>query len=242
MSTVEDDIKRADTTYAKHEIKSRGEGRWLLQNPEWTDMWTEILHCEAGTIIVHGDGPDIAFRSYVWNAEGHYLVRWAGRGGTDYIGSKVCMGEAESWDRDLALEELREYVGECIDDGETPGQGLVSLLMEDFPEHPHDLARAMYEANAYDHDGWIPGTRPSWTLIAAQAACRRLTALLDAERKSGWEAGTVTEPLPLTLARCVVAGALFPVLVFWVVWEAAFDCAYNWLNRFFTGTSKDAIN
>lgn len=184
-SAVQADVDRATETYAQHQLGRclQGEGRWLLKRPNDGAFWAEIIHGEAGTILVHGDGPDIALRSWQWKANGIYLVRWIAQSNLGYLSEKVCMGKREFWDEDLARAGLADYIRECAsnyEDEKIPEA--FGDLLADMPDNETDLLRRLHDA---EPDGWWEGgsfgVRPSWDLIGARAACRRLIELLDAE-------------------------------------------------------------
>ena len=184
MSTVEEDIKEATKNYASHVITKRGDGRWSLNRVTGNYFRTEVIHGDDGTVFVHGDGPEIAFRTHKRNAEPYSLIRWVADSSLRESGPKVFLGKSNDWDADLARRQLAAHTEETIIEEGLPTKQLEELrelaTSPFFPENQHDMGEAMQTAVGSSLDYWVPGIRWSWNLIAARAACKKLIALLDA--------------------------------------------------------------
>ena len=208
-ATRERDAKQA---YAGSVELVMSEDRALLSRPESGIFKTEFILGWAGTLIIHGDCPDIILRSYSDQSGLEYLIRWAAQGGYDYIGSKAVAGQTKefSWEEaqhqlstDL-LDRIRDH-NEFYDDEkhvECIGALVENELERSDPRHAlAELSEFIeqlgdeYSQDALfrELDGVVDcmdsyyeghlGMIPAKNLIYAVAACKRAVAILD-ERRS----------------------------------------------------------
>ena len=180
----ESEVAEADKVYATHQIEKPGEGRVFLKRPDEGAFWTELIHGGAGTLIIHGDGPDIVFRSWRWKETMENLIYWVGHSDVGYMSSKVVMGKVHRFELSEAKRELREY-GEELDEEQVDLKAaIVEFLEEDWRHHDGDdpFHAQVHEALS-EHDSTIYEIFPLGRLVdsnflLAQAACRRAHALL----------------------------------------------------------------
>ena len=184
--TVEQDIEQAKATYATHVIVDRGPDRWRIRKADGcSNFWTEIIIGAAGTVIVHGDGPDLILRSWKNSESGRNLLRWVASSNLDYLAGSVACGKDRVYDAELARQYARELADQYIEDyGSTDATAKKLLDLVENPSTPWDDGVEI-RVRLWDIDAELEleglGLRPSWDLISAQAACARLTELLDDE-------------------------------------------------------------
>lgn len=135
----------ARDAFAKHEIRERSEGRWLLfaRRPSggWDGhYWTEVISLAGGRVLAHGDIETVVFAGYSGEGGVEGPVRWIGkttRGDFRYLGTKaaigtgpegiettdvdVCAGMLGAWARERFADFVAERFGDpwfAFDDGE----------------------------------------------------------------------------------------------------------------------------
>lgn len=183
-----------DKTYAQHEIRSESGNSWTLYhrslNGVWRGTyWTQIIVGHSGSVIITGDGPDLIVRNWGVSETPEQalavLERFAGSG-PDYIAKKVVIGERYEIDVDKAREEISEYVAEynASRDEAIPSR-LIDLDDLTTVHDAHDVERVREEIYGETGECEIPefGRVISYNLLSAQAAARRLVAILR-ERES----------------------------------------------------------
>lgn len=116
MRCSEITAEHADETFSRHEIYMTGPCRIYIRRPDEGDMWTEIVLGAMGTLIVHGDGPDIAFRSWNRSTSFYHFMHWAGHSQPEYVRSKVCMGKATVFCEETARSSFVEAITERFRD------------------------------------------------------------------------------------------------------------------------------
>jgi len=177
------DILRGQQAYARHQIASArpfdAPSRWLLRRPEDNAYWTEIVILEAGTIVIHGDSPDIAFRWWRTMPPAK-LVRSVAMSNFDYLRQKIVMGDGYVYDTLSAESDVHQLLVDAEKDEEEE----LAQELRDFIESPPDWAneQEIHEGLvSIKPDLWeFPfGRGPSTNLVFARAACRRLMELLD---------------------------------------------------------------
>lgn len=170
-----------DADYAHHIVVRLEDHRILLKRPGHSEYWTEFVAGSMGTLLIHGDGPDIVFR--LWHREHtiESMIRWVARQTSpSYLASKILLGIKEEYDPVLAKQELREYIEDLDADDDSKGS-LQDIFDEEsywWPEEQHDLQKALLEV---DPDLWEMhfGWKPPEALESLQAACRRCLACLE---------------------------------------------------------------
>ena len=171
MTTVEQDIAYATKIFKDHEIRRRTEDKALLQRSNDGAYWTEIVRGERGTLIIHGDGPDLMFRNW-HTAPLETLAAWVAEGGFPYLSTKVACGTGLIYDGDLAKVHLREHL---LEEPDSEAKELLGLdLWGGHQEHEMIAELSDIFPDSWE---WKLGYRPSWNLIAAQAACKKLIEL-----------------------------------------------------------------
>ena len=185
MSTTEQDIEQAKDVYSTHVIVDHGPGRWLMKRADGCgNFWTEVIVGEAGTVIVHGDGPNMVFRSWGRRTYAHRLIGWVGNSNLGYIAEKIVCGEWSVYDEDQARQDVCDSL-ENYAEGSEIRRELVDLLTKDFYHSSTWANDAALHGRLFEIDcngEWNVGHRPAWNLIAACAACSRLAELLDEQR------------------------------------------------------------
>ena len=199
MYELDRDIELSKNSFTGHKIASEDESRATIRNPDNSNYWTEIIQGQAGLLVIAGDGPDIALRTYRSGSTIEGLVRWCAGSNLDYLATKVAIGTARKHCPDAMAHDLREY---CVDQRDALGE---------LPYEECDDAAAQYAAGiegveelelvadgCYDlteGECWRRitdvcsdlgeykfGQRYTSDLIAGREACRRLVELWD-ERK-----------------------------------------------------------
>ena len=180
-----------DKTYAQHEIRFESSNSWTLYHRkpdgEWCGhYWTQIMIGHRGSIIVTGDGPDLIVRQWC-DSEAHALsaLQWLAGSSPNYMAEKVKAGERYSVDVDAANREITEFVKEHNADLDGDDPAWIYLCGLTRVEEAADVQRVYEEIYEITGDFEIPefGRVISPNLLSAQAAARRLVALLRAREQ-----------------------------------------------------------
>lgn len=130
--------EQAARDYAKHHIKLRGDGRWVLARKyedtgQWrSEFWTEIIVGADGSLIVHGDISPSIFCQYGKYTDPLQVVHWvAGSGVSGYLEQKARIGFVESgsesltksFDESVAIWELKHHLKDRLDELEVKHDG-----------------------------------------------------------------------------------------------------------------------
>lgn len=190
-----------DAVYENHQIVEESEKRVLMMRiddegePRFA-FWIEFILGRSGTLMLHGDGPDMMYRWYSNNDMRTY-VEFVARGGC-YPASKVCSGTTEIFSEEEFENDLREYL-----DGRVQGEGISpdreDELFEDVMSEGrlgeysgvyskvHAQCAAVEVLSKVDPDvfevvgGW--GVSQSPEIMLCEAAARRLITLWDEREK-----------------------------------------------------------
>ena len=184
----------ASRSFARHEIAEESEeGRWLLQDPNSSNCWTEIICVRGGGLYVDGDIEPVVFRY----GPKHPIARvhWMGRcphAWDTYFQEKATIGTGtrgsgsvlSTFAYRIAVADLAEYRDESESDDK---KAALQEIIEDVNDETraHDVGRALYEAG---HDLWElsghVGIVPSTRMFSVHAALQRLSRLLHAKEEA----------------------------------------------------------
>lgn len=201
---IEDAQAQARGDFAKHRIRFRDERSWSCFRP-WGEagwdstFWFEVVVLRGGSLLVHGDIDLIHFAQYGKYTNPEEVVRWMGdrRDLGYYVAQKATIGmqagdnvvtthSNEVWLHD-ASQYIQEMYGEdsrgvpewlCTLKDAVVAQGITQVVQLDEYQ--------TYEAAEVGAlDSW--GRVPTWRLVYAHEAVRRLVQLLDEEGRAAAE-------------------------------------------------------
>ena len=130
--------QQAARDFEKHQIKSRGDGRWVIakkyeDDGSWCgEYWTEIIVGANGSLIAHGDISPSIFCQYGKYTDPLQVVHWvAGSGISGYLQQKASIGFVqppngrltESFNEKVGLWELQQHLKDRLDDLEEEHEG-----------------------------------------------------------------------------------------------------------------------
>ncbi len=179
----DDEIKWANDLYQQHELVPPEIDRATISNETY---WTEFVQGAHGTLIIHGTGPKIVFRSKEPKTFKE-LVKWAGifEFNDSSDNSAIVMGTAYRFDAKAAQYDLREYISsfakESWPDVSVPKR--LDVFCADtswnWTNKEEDLLyTTLLKIDQNIHQAFPLGHVPNTNFISAQAACRRLDELL----------------------------------------------------------------
>jgi hypothetical protein len=198
-------LLEAKKAFAKHEIRSRSEGRWLLQERHLDGGWTwimgaEIIALTGGALYVGGDIDFTIFAYYSDHADPESRVRWMGRcRDVDYyVAQKAHIGMGREltdvFDSQIAEQEIQGWLTEAEEEYPNHTDTVVLRRLVDewkddgFPEDEHELIHAIWDSGLssdfmVDRSSF-PGKVLAPRVYYAHAALARLCDLLDREAGS----------------------------------------------------------
>lgn len=125
-------MEAAENAFTDHEIRGRGEGRWMLQKRREDGSWDWNMAAEvvslAGRLYVGGDVYPVIFGHDNGSARGK--VAWLGgtRDVSYYVHQKACigmgvgsaLGVTDQYDFDVARWDMNQLINERLEDRELP--------------------------------------------------------------------------------------------------------------------------
>lgn len=168
-----------DEAFAKHALEDVSKpGCWQIGRPGDSMYWAEIVEVARGRLVVHGDIAMVVFQG---SYRGRQLMEWAAASHLGYLSGKIVAGPVHTYDRDVAIGDLRARLAEIGD----PNKGVeleeaIRALRngEDIP----DVTREIYTQLPESID-WLSdiGKVIDPAVYYAHGALMRLAALLPGE-------------------------------------------------------------
>lgn len=203
--------QQAARDYEKHQIKSKGDGRWTIARKHEDGKWqrfflTEIIVGVNGTLIAHGDISSSIFTSHCTYDDPLKTVSWVAHSGiSGYLQNKASMGFLEpggypltkTFNEKVATWELEGHLKDRLNelevehDGDENGDEEVAAwrrAIRNIGGDPWEMVRKdlyddLQDSGFDDIDEfiWDIGMVSADRLYYAQAACRKLLELLKEE-------------------------------------------------------------
>lgn len=195
--------------FERHEIRSRSDGRWLLQRRYkdgngWDCVFAaEVISLYGGELYVGGDIDFVVFAHYSDSRSHEAKLRWMGEHNDlgYYVRQKASIGTGVALVDVYDQDEARESVSEWLDDekkAEADGFGsgyakkLAAVLGQDGAwdrapwDDRHELIHYLVDELGHDFmcERYDVGMVLAPRVYYAHAALRRLCDLLDAEQPS----------------------------------------------------------
>ncbi len=163
--------------FNKSTVLKLSERAMLLTRPQSSVFRTEFLCGQMGTLVVHGDGPDLLMRTYRAKSTLESKIRFLAENGYDYIASKVVIGETHTFNLDVFHHDIAEDINYYIENDDAEHAALLHNIL-DRTECKWTLQQAMWDE--YPDCEWPSyGEVPSTNLVMAKMAARRALELLN---------------------------------------------------------------
>lgn len=187
-----------------HKITSRTDRSWVCKTDGESNFWFEAIVVSAGSLMVHGDISCVLF-SQCRHSDPESVLRWMGE--TDdlcyYVMQKATIGMApgrsellESFNEGVWWHEALRYLEDVLDDSTKyknvrtkPDFSDIKDLIPEWifeivSEGPSESGEVRsFDSRAYEAGIHTWGRVPSYRLIHAHEATRKLCQLLDKEKK-----------------------------------------------------------
>lgn len=164
--------------YQNHQIIRRSPDRIYFADPKDCNLWAEIVAGARGTLIFHGDGPDLILRSYRDSYTLEDLVRWVASNNVGYLATKVVAGEARVYSAEQARKDIEARIQELREDEEEARAKALESWLDDTDFEFEVPMRLSLQASFDDAWEWNIGTVISEELIFLRNACIRCAELL----------------------------------------------------------------
>lgn len=203
---IKDAQAQARGDFAHHQIRFRDERSWACFRPHekggWdSTFWFEAVVLHGGTLLIHGDIDLVHFARYGGYTHPEEVLRWMGSSNDlgYYVTQKAAIGMNLRRGQDdvittrstpvwlhAALCYIEDTCGVVL-----PPSGDINLRATGAPEWLCDLVEAVvyrgateedWPHEAYELGAFEWGHVPTWRLVYAHEALRKLVALLDEER------------------------------------------------------------
>jgi hypothetical protein len=171
--------------------------RWLIGQADTNVMKTEIIAGICGSLLVHGDCDTARFAYYSDHRDAWRRLCWMGccRDLGYYVAQKYSIGMARSgagsdtYDEEVAQDDLRRRIAEEIECGREPDDPLIVLLheaLESHTESEHELRMFLSENDkGWDLWEWRFGEVIATPVVTGHLALQRCVYLLV--DKYGWD-------------------------------------------------------